>query len=111
MALTKRYTNEIGPTYPQSVTYAAALSINLGVSTTVKVTLTGNVTSCVLTNLPHGLVTFIITQDGTGSRTWTWPANVKGGMTIGATASLSSVQSFISDGVNLYAHTPGVTNQ
>ena len=111
MALTKRYSNEIGPTYPQTVTYAAAMSINLAASATVKVTLTGNVTSCVLTNLPHGLITFIITQDATGGRTWTWPSNVKGGMVIGATASLSSVQSFISDGKTLYAHTPGVLNQ
>ena len=52
----------------------------------------------------------IICQDATGSRTFVWPTNVLGGMTIGATASKCSAQNLIFDGTNAYALSPGVTN-
>lgn len=53
----------------------------------------------------------IICQDATGSRTFVWPTQIHGAMTIGSTASLCSAQSFVSDGTNAYALSPGVVNQ
>lgn len=56
--------------------------------------------------------TFIICQDGTGSRTWTWPASFKGAATIGTTLSKCSSQSFASaDGTTIYATDTGNINQ
>jgi hypothetical protein len=47
-----------------------------------------------------------------GPYTFAWPANVKGGMTIGATASKCNMQTLESfDGTNLYATGTGVINQ
>jgi hypothetical protein len=47
-----------------------------------------------------------------GPYTLTWPANVKGGMTIGSTASTCSDQTFeIPDTTHLYAVSTGVINQ
>ena len=47
-----------------------------------------------------------------GPYTLTWPSNVKGGMTIGTTASKCSDQTFESpDGNNLYATSTGVIGQ
>jgi hypothetical protein len=55
---------------------------------------------------------FIVCQNGTGNFTWTWPASVHGGNTIGATASKCTTQIFTSpDGSNLYADSMGVVNQ
>ena len=53
---------------------------------------------------------FIICQDATGSRTFAWPANILGGMTIGSTASTCSAQSFVFDGTNAYALSSGVSD-
>ena len=55
-------------------------------------------------------IDFLICQDSTGSRTFVWPTNVKGGMTIGSTASKCSAQAFAFDGSSAYATSPGVTN-
>lgn len=56
--------------------------------------------------------TFVICQDGTGSRTFTWAASIHGAMTIGSTASTCNSQSFYSpNGTVLYATSPGVVNQ
>jgi hypothetical protein len=53
-----------------------------------------------------------ICQDGTGGRTLAWPANVKGGMVVGSTASKCSMQTFESfDGTNLYATSTGIIGQ
>lgn len=47
-----------------------------------------------------------------GPYTITWPANVKGGMTIGTTASKCNMQMFVSyDGINLWGVDTGVINQ
>jgi hypothetical protein len=55
---------------------------------------------------------FVICNNGTGGYTWTWPASVHGGITIGTTASKCSTQLFSSpDGTNLFAQTLGVVNQ
>jgi len=70
------------------------------------ITLTGNVTSSSFggITIPQGaIVTFFIVQDGTGSRTFVWPTNVKGGAIIDGTPNAINTQTFQmrSDG-NLY---------
>lgn len=78
---------------------------------TFTITLTGNVTSCTVTNLVAGqIVTFIITQDGTGGWTFAWPANSKGSVNIGTDASSVTVLSFVYDGTNLRATSTGSVN-
>lgn len=77
---------------------------------TFTITLTGNVTSSTVSNPVAGqTITFIITQDGTGSRTFTWPANFKGASTIAPDANNISVQSFVYDGANFRAIGAGST--
>ena len=96
----------------ETVTFSATPTFDCGKGTTHKITLTGNVTSSTLSNCSAGQpVMMIICQDGTGSRTFTWPGTMKGGMTIGSTASKCSAQSFVFDGTNAYATGTGVTNQ
>ncbi|MGC8493188.1 MAG: hypothetical protein ACP5SH_15770, partial [Syntrophobacteraceae bacterium] len=63
---------------------------------TQQITLTGNVTGSTLVNVEAGeQVNFLVCQDATGSRTFAWPANIHGGMTIGQTANKCSAQSFL----------------
>jgi hypothetical protein len=58
------------------------------------------------------VVRFQICQDGTGGRTFTWPAVFHGTGTIGTMAGTCSVQTFESfDGSNLYATGPMMINQ
>ena len=75
-------------------------------------TLTGNVTSSSLSGLTPGqVVTFVISQDATGGRTFAWPAyfngnlsyTVRGAGTIGAVANKASSQRFLFDGTTLWA--------
>lgn len=57
----------------------AAVAIDLSLGNVVTMTLTGNVTSSSFTNATAAAgqeVTFIITQDGTGGRTFAWPTAV-----------------------------------
>lgn len=94
-----------------TVTFSSTPTFDARLGNTQKITLTGNVTSSTLSNATAGeQVNFIICQDATGSRTFTWPSNVKGGMTIGSTASRCNAQNFIFDGTNAYALSSGVTN-
>lgn len=71
-------------------------------------TLTGNVTFTAWNNAPRNgsLVTVIIVQDGTGSRTVIWPSNVKwsGGTapTLTTTANKRDIFQFVWDGSNYY---------
>jgi hypothetical protein len=66
---------------------------------TFTMTLTGNVGSSTVSNPALGQeITFILTQDGTGGRAFTWPANFKGASAIAPDASSVSVQSFKWDG-------------
>jgi len=75
-----------------------------------KMTLTGNVTSSSVTNPTNGqLITFELTQDGTGSRTFAWPADFKGASPIAPDATLVSLQSFRRDGSFWRAESPGIT--
>jgi hypothetical protein len=93
------------------VTFSATPTFDASLGNTQKITLTDNVTSSTLSNAVAGqTINFIICQDATGGRTFAWPTNVLGGVTIGSTASKCSAQNFIFDGTNAYAVSPGVTN-
>ena len=93
-----------------TVTFSTTPTFDASAGNTQKITLTGNVTSSTLSNARAGEeLKFVVCQDSTGNRTFAWPANVKGGMTIGSTASKCSSQSFIFDGTNAYATSAGVT--
>jgi hypothetical protein len=73
------------------------------------ITLTGNVTVPSIVNMKPGqLVAFVIKQDAVGGRAFPWPANVFGAADIGTGPNEITSQLFLSDGVNLYAQTPGV---
>jgi len=93
------------------VTFSTTPTFDASLGNTQKITLTANVTSSTLSNATAGqTINFLICQDGTGSRTFVWPTNVKGAMTIGSTLSTCSAQDFIFDGTNAYAVSSGVTN-
>jgi hypothetical protein len=94
-----------------AVTFSATPSFNAGVANSFAITLTGNVTSSTVTNATAGqTITFIITQDGTGSRSFVWPANFHGASNIGPDANSVSVQSFIYTGAVWRATSPGSVN-
>jgi len=92
-----------------TITYSAtpALLATNGLQT---ITLSGNAAPTI-TGLSAGQrVTFEICQNSTGGYTWTWPAAVHGGMTIGTTASTCSIQSFDSfNGTTLVAENAGIS--
>jgi hypothetical protein len=93
-----------------AVTSVASPSFNASLGNTFKLTLTINASTSALSAASQGqTLTFIICQDGTGSRTFTWPTNVKGGMTISTAPSTCNAQTFIFDGTNAYATSPGKT--
>jgi hypothetical protein len=93
------------------VTFSSTPTFDAKLGNTQKITLTGNVTSSTLSNATAGeQIHFLICQDATGNRTFVWPSNVKGGMTIGSTASKCSAQTFMFDGTSAYALSPGVAN-
>lgn len=91
------------------VPYVATPVFPCAGGTGFQITLTGNVTSSTITGLVPGmLVAFLIRQDATGNRQFVWPTNLFGGATIGAGSNEYTAQLFYSDGVNLYAVSPGV---
>ena len=95
-----------------AVAFSVTPTFDASVGNTQKIMLAGNVTGSTLANASAGEVLyFIICQDSTGGRTFTWPSNVHGGMTIGATASECSGQSFVFDGTSAYAVSAGLANQ
>jgi hypothetical protein len=95
-----------------TVTFSATPVFNLALGDIQTITLTGNVTSPTTSNPLSGQRTvFNICQDGTGSRTFAWPAGFKGTMTIGSTASKCNVQEFYYDGTSYWALSVGVLNQ
>jgi hypothetical protein len=62
------------------------------------VTLGANTGTPTLVNTSPGqIVTFLITQDSTGGRTFTWPTNVFGGGAVDITAGAWSIQDLICD--------------
>jgi len=94
-----------------TVAFSATPIFDASLGNTQKITLTDNVTSSTLSYATAGqTINFIICQDATGSRTFVWPTNVLGGMTIGSTASKCSAQAGIFDGTNLYMLSAGVIN-
>jgi hypothetical protein len=93
------------------VAFSTTPTFDAALGNTQKITLTDNVTSSTLSNAVTGqTINFIVCQDATGGRTFAWPTNVKGGMTIGSTASKCSAQNFIFDGTNAYALSAGAIN-
>ena len=90
------------------VTFSSTPTFDAEQGNVQKITLTGDVASSTLSNAVAGQhLDFVICQDGTGSHGFVWPTNVKGGMTVGGTASTCSVQSFAYDGSNAYALSQG----
>lgn len=91
------------------VTFSAnpIFSVN-GNDARFKLTLTGNVASSTLSGAAAGnIITFIIVQDGTGGRSFTWPGTVLGAIPVGLAAGQVTVQSLIFDGTNAYPIAPG----
>lgn len=95
------------------VSFSTTPNFDFSKGNTQEITLTGNVTSWTVSNIPSGgHLEFIICQDGTGSRTFSSPpASVHGFMTIGSTLSRCSSQTFTTDATNIYATSTGVINQ
>ena len=78
---------------------------------TFTMTLTGNVTSSSVTNPIAGQrIAFVLTQDGTGGRTFAWPTNFHAASNIGPDANSVSVQEFLYDGSFWRATGPGSVN-
>ncbi|MGE5111903.1 MAG: LamG-like jellyroll fold domain-containing protein [Acidobacteriaceae bacterium] len=95
-----------------TVPFSATPVFDASTADTFKITLTGNVTGSTLVNVAAGQpLNFIVCQDATGSRSMSWPSNVKGAMTIGSTAGKCNAQSFVFDGANAIAASPGLGNQ
>ena len=92
--------------------YTPTPTFDGGAANTFKITLKGNVTSSKLANVTPGeQLNFIVCQDAPGGRTFWWPANVRGGSAPGTQPGTCSTQSFIFDGTNAFALTPGIPNQ
>jgi hypothetical protein len=92
--------------------YTPTPTFDGGAANTFKITLKGNVTSSRLANVTPGeQLNFIVCQDAPGGRTFAWPANVRGGSAPGTQPGTCSTQSFIFDGTNAFALTPGIPNQ
>jgi hypothetical protein len=94
-----------------AVAFSATPTFNAGIYDSFAMTLTGNVTSSTISNPTAGqTITFILTQDATGGRTFAYPANVRGWSNVDMNANAVTVQSFIYDGTNWRATGPGSTN-
>jgi hypothetical protein len=92
-----------------AIGFSATPTFDLSAAPTQSLTLTGDVTASTIVNLTDGqTVSFLICQDAAGGHTFSWPSNVLGGMQVGSAAGKCSAQTFVSDGVRLYATTPGV---
>lgn len=99
-SLTKSFADGVNP-----VSFSATPVFDLSLGNTQTITLTGNVTSSTFSNAiaSRGQRTiFIITQDGTGGRSFIWPTSAKGITPIINTAASSvSIVEALSDGTNL----------
>lgn len=89
---------------PTPLTYASTLTLDGSTSSAFDVTLTGNA-ALAFTNIPPGRVIRVaVTQDATGSRTLTYPANVKwpagAAPTLSTTAGYIDVLTFFVDNVS-----------
>lgn len=90
---------------------STAYTVDLANGSLQILTLTGNCTFTFPTATAGRSFILLLRQDGTGSRTVTWPAAVKwpGGTapTITTTASRQDIFSFVSDGTNWFGATGG----
>jgi hypothetical protein len=94
-----------------AMSFSATPTFNAGVYDSFSMTLTGNVISSTISNPTAGqTITFILTQDATGGRTFTYASNVRGWSNVDTNANAVTVQSFIWDGTNWRATGPGSTN-
>lgn len=86
--------------------YAPAMNFNAGVSNSVKLVLKGNVTSSVIGSGTNGqILSLLLCQDITGSRTIAWPANARlanGGMMLTKTPNKCDSVTMVFDGFNWY---------
>jgi hypothetical protein len=88
---------------PAVVAFSATPTFDGSSSLSFITTLTGDVTGPVFSGGVSGQIyTFMIKQDAIGSHSFAWPANVQGGGVIDPTPNAVNIQSFMSDGVNLY---------
>ncbi len=79
-----------------------------------RLVLTENVTSSTIASGADGQRLCInLVQDGTGGRTFVWPSNMLGTMTIGTTADKRNQQCFVyyADDGAWVAESPGAINQ
>jgi hypothetical protein len=106
--------NAVPPTYfssgVQAVPFAPSLTfVPSSQNQVFTINLTGNVTT---TNLDMSgvsapsIVTWVLTQDNVGGRTWLWPTNTVGGAPINAGANIVTAQSFMWNGSNAIAIGP-----
>jgi len=81
------------------VAYSATPTFDASKGLEFKMTLTGNVSSSLFINglIGPSIIVFRIVQDGTGGRTFAWPANVRNGGSINSAASSISMQMFAVD--------------
>jgi hypothetical protein len=103
---------EVGNSEINTLTFNVEPIFDVSLGQIQHLTLTGNVTSSTCINLSTPQIAiFIIQQDDTGGRTFVWPANIFGGMTINSTAGAASSQAFVSpDGANFYALSAGAVS-
>lgn len=95
------------------VSFSATPTFSAGFASNI-ITLTGNVTSSTLAaGIPGQGMSIIVCQDGTGSRTFVPPTNVKGFGTIGNTPSSCNSQHIVYSGskTNWYADAAMVMNE
>jgi hypothetical protein len=87
------------PTGVVLVSYSSSPTFDASRGLEFKITLTGNVASSLFINGTIGpsIIVFRIVQDGTGGRTFIWPANVRNGGTINSDANGRSMQAFAVD--------------
>lgn len=97
------------------VAFASSMIFNAALfpSPTFTSTLTGNNSSSTVSNPIAGQeICFILTQDGVGGRTFTWPSNFKGqSLIINEEANSVFVQAFRYDGAFWRATGPGSVNE
>jgi hypothetical protein len=99
----------VGPPVAVPFSVSPTFTSSVGGLVVFSMTLTGNVVSSSLALPSAAIVIFQISQDGTGSRTFAWPANVNGGGTVQGPAGQVFTQHFYFDGTNAWALGPGGT--
>jgi hypothetical protein len=98
-ALTAGYIVGTIPTGMVLVSFSTTPVFDASIGLEFKLTLTGNVTSSTFINgtLGPSLIAFRLVQDGAGSRTFTWPSNVRNGGIVNDLANGRSSQLFAVD--------------